>query len=71
MRFVLQQTPLQIPPDIPFGSLAKLHPHEDGFLAGMGPHVGEQGAHVGKLLPVVTRHFVKQIALAMHHLIVA
>ena len=69
--FVIQQIPLQISPDIPFSALAEFHPHEDGFLAGVGPHVGEQCSGVGVFLPVVTWHLVEKMALAMHHFVVA
>ena len=71
VRVVLQQLPLQIAPYIPLSPLAKFHPHEDGFLAGMGPHVCQQCPYVGKFLPVVTWHFVQEVALAMHYFVVA
>ena len=71
MGLILQQTPLQIPPDVPFRTLGEFHAHEDGFLAWMGPHVGQQGPDVGELLPVISWHFLEEITLAMHHFIMA
>ena len=39
-------------------------------MPGWRPHVGQEGARVGELLPLVARHLVQQRALAVHHLVV-
>ena len=71
VRLVVEQIPLEIAPHIPFSPLAEFHPHEDRLLAGVGPHVGEQRPGVGVLLPVISRHLVQEMALPVHHFIVA
>ena len=66
----LQQFPADAVVVIPLLALADLLPHEQQLLAGMRPHVGQERAHVGELLPLVAGHFVEQRALAVHHLVV-
>jgi hypothetical protein len=71
VAWVLEFVPFQIAPHIPFTPLTKFHPHEDGFLARVGPHVCEEGTHISKFEFITARHLVEQMALAVHHLIVA
>ena len=68
---VVQQHPIQLLFLVPLRELAKLLPHEQQLLAGVGHHVAEEGAQVGKLSIVLARHLVDQAALAVHHFIVA
>ena len=55
---------------VPLLALPDLLPHEQQLLAGMRPHVGQERARVGELLPFVARHLVDQRALAVHHFVV-
>ena len=68
---VVQQHPIQLLFLVPLRELAKLLPHEQQLLAGVGHHVAEEGAQVGKLCLVLAGHLVDQAALAVHHFIVA
>ena len=70
MGWVSEELPFEIAPDVPLTPLPKFHAHEQGFLAGMGKHVGIEAANVGEFLPLVTGHFTDDVALAMHHFIV-
>ena len=69
MGWVSEKLPFEIAPDIPLTPLTKFHAHEQGFLAGMGKHVGVETANVGELLPLITGHFTDDVALAMDHFI--
>ena len=65
-----QQLPAHAGVAVPLLALADLLAHEEQFLAGVGPHIGQEGAHVGKLAPFVAGHFVQQRALAVDHFVV-
>src|SRR5580704_3535660 len=54
---------------IPFAPLAELSPHEEDFFPRPRPHVAEQRAQVGELLPAVAGHLVEQRALSVDDLV--
>ena len=53
----------------PLAALTELATHEEELLARMRPHVAEERAQVGELLPRVARHAPDQRALAVHDLV--
>ncbi len=67
---ILQQMPAQTFVAVPFPVLTELTPHKQQFLAGMSIHKAVIGTQVGKLLPLVTRHFTQHRPLAVNHFVV-
>jgi hypothetical protein len=47
------EPPVEFAVGVPFGALAEFAAHEEKFLAGESPLVGEEGAEVGEGVPVV------------------
>src|SRR6202046_3642664 len=70
MIALIEQIPIQARVMIPFAPLAKLAAHEKNFLPRPRPHVTEQRAQVGELLPAIAGHLVDQRALAVDDLVV-
>ncbi len=54
---------------VPLGALPEFSAHEQQFLAREGKHPAVIGAQVGKLLPRIAGHTVKNRFLAMHHFV--
>src|ERR1700678_622664 len=67
---LVEQIPIEAGVMIPFAPLAKFATHEKDFLPRPRPHVAEQRAQVGELLPAIARHLVQQGALAVNDLVV-
>src|SRR5262249_288592 len=65
-----QKPPLDLSFRVPFRGLTELRSHEQQFLAGMAPHIGEERADICEALPLVTRHLVEESPLAVDDLIV-
>ena len=71
MQRKLEQMEIEGAIFVPLAPLSELLSHEQKLLAGMRPHEAVIGTKVGKLLPVIARHFVDKRSLAVHHFIVA
>ncbi len=71
VRRLVQHPPVEPASFRPLGHLPELLAHEQQLLARVSPHVGEEGAHVRELLPVVARHPREKAPLAVHDLVVA
>src|SRR5580704_7445639 len=67
---LVEQIPIETGVVIPFAPLAKLSPHKENFFPRARPHVAEQRAQVGELLPAITGHLVEQRALSVNDLVV-
>src|SRR5690606_20229698 len=68
---LVEYPPVQATLLAPLGGLAELLAHEQQLFARVPPHECEVGAHIGELLPLVTRHLAEQRALAVHDFVVA
>ena len=68
---VVEESPVELALLGPLVVLGELLAHEQQLLAGVGPLPGQERAHVGQLLPAVSRHLAQQRALAVHDLVVA
>ncbi len=56
----LQDVPLQAHVVSPFAHLPELISHEEQLLTRLRKHVAEEQTQVGKLLPLISRHFADQ-----------
>ena len=66
----LEQLPRQGAVVGPLVGHGQLGAHEQQLLAGLAPHVDEQGAQVREALPLVAGHLAQQRPLAVDHLVV-
>ena len=67
---MLEKMPIQAVSFAPFLTLGKFLPHEKKFFAGMGVLIREQETEVGKLLPEIAGHFVKERVFSMNDFVV-
>src|SRR5258708_16579041 len=67
---LVKQIPIKAGVVIPFAPLAKRAAHEESLFARSRPHVTEQRAQVGELLPSIAGHLVEQRAFAVNDLVV-
>ena len=56
---------------VPFVPLAEFAAHEEQLFPGMPIHPGVEHPEIGKLLPLVPRHFVEKRSFPVHDLVVA
>ena len=68
---LVEQPPVEAAALRPLRLLAELAAHEDQLLAGVAPHVGEEGAQRRDLLLARAPRLAQQRALAVHDLVVA
>src|SRR5438445_6404801 len=67
----IEQMPVEAFIVIPFVPLTKFAAHEEQFLARLTIHPRVKHPEIGKLLPIVARHFRNKRALAVHDFIMA
>jgi len=70
MSGLVEQMPIEAAIVVPLTPLAKFAAHEQQLLAGMQPHVAQQGAQAGELERGVPGLAAQQRALAVHHFVV-
>ena len=66
----VRELPVELAIVVPLAPLPELAAHEEQLLARMRPHVAQQQAQVGELLPAVAGHLRDERLLAVHHLVV-
>ena len=71
VALIVQQKPVQGPPEVPLDELPELPAHEQQLLPRMAYDISVEGAEVGEFLVIVPGHFVQHTALAVDHLVMA